>query len=39
MLKFVSADGHNFGAKAKPPTEVNLDGVNSAVRALLTSTT
>jgi hypothetical protein len=35
MLKFVGVNGHDFGTKPKPPTDVNLDGVNSAVRALI----
>src|SRR5262245_53593141 len=35
LLKFVSGDGHNLGAEAKPPTDVNLDRLNFAVSALV----
>src|SRR5262245_13855047 len=34
VLEFVSGNGHDLVAEAKPSTDVNLDGLNFAVRTL-----
>jgi hypothetical protein len=39
MRKLVNGNGHDFGAETEPPTDVDLDGVNSASASLSTSTT